>query len=102
MAHHRCTACKQESYPRHKWYGGVYCDDCIRAIRGKYYGVKRGFFGRIWDSITDFVTRLFKPSEDWKKDRQREQRQVITRMKAMESKARRVSLDPQTLNPQKR
>lgn len=101
MNHHRCTGCKQESYPRHKWHGGVFCDSCIRMVRG--FGTqRRGFFGRIWDWVTDLSQRLFQPKETWQEDRQRQDRRVIAHMKSMESKARRVSFNPQTLNPQKR
>ena len=46
MPHHRCTGCKQESYPRHKHLGGVYCEACIRRIRGFIPG-KRGWLGSL-------------------------------------------------------
>ncbi len=46
MNHHRCTRCKQESYPRHKYYGGVFCDSCIQIARGFSPG-KGGFFSRL-------------------------------------------------------
>lgn len=69
MARHRCTRCKRDvgSYGRrHKYYSGVFCEECINWIRGGMIGGfgqrvrRRSLFGRIWDFFKDLVlsTRL--------------------------------------------
>ena len=95
MAHHRCTRCKQESYPRHKYQGGVYCDDCMRWIKGyRYTGRGRSWIGSIWDRVTDFFGGIFHPESPKHLDRDKE-RASHARLKAMEAKARNIPYDPQ-------
>lgn len=97
MAHHRCTGCKQESYPRHKWKGGVYCDDCVNFIKGggRSGWFRRSFLGEIWDTIVDLVDRVFRP-ESPKRTTRAKERQVMSRMKQMEHRARSIPANPQS------
>lgn len=97
MAHHRCTGCKRESYPRHKWKGGVYCDDCIRIIRGSGYQPRGfSFFSSIWGKIADLWDSVFRPGKlSLKRIKRANEREVHTRLKAMEVRARNIPYDPQ-------
>lgn len=102
MTHHRCTRCKQESFPRHKWKGGVYCDDCIQAIKGG--GRHSGVFGWVrglWEKLTVWIDKIFRPQTPKALERVN-QRQILSRMKQMEHKARSIPTNPQTMSPQKR
>lgn len=106
MAHHRCTRCKEESYPRHKYCGGVFCDGCIRIIRGfRPDSVRRGFFGRlshIWDKITSFVDRTIHHRHIVRLNIREDSRRVYTQLKVMEVRARSIPPNPATTVPQKR
>ena len=103
MAHHRCTGCKEESYPRHKWKGGVYCDSCIELLRGhrRHFGF-RGWLSGIWDRVVEFVDRQILRREPPKLTEAAKERQVITRMKQIERKARSIPPNPASGVPQKR
>ena len=102
MTHHRCTRCKQESYPRHKYYGGVYCDDCIHLVQhGAYSGQKsRGWLGSLWDKVVDFATSIFRP-RPLKQLVKAQERASYARLKALEFKARSIPPNPQGGSPQK-
>lgn len=100
MAHHRCTRCKEESYPRHKWQGGVYCDDCIRRIRGSIPG-RRGWLGSLWGKLVDLVERVFQPESPRVISRQRE-RAEHARFKARQMMALSIPPNPWSGAPQKR
>jgi len=100
MAHHRCTRCKEESYPRHKYCGGVYCDRCIQWIRGYRPSYRRGWLGSWWERIVDFTTSIFRPESPKHIERARE-RGFNTRLKAMETRARSIPGNPQSGAPQK-
>ena len=105
MVHHRCTRCKQESETRHKWgksgVFGVFCDRCIREVRGfrpRHGG--RSWFGKLWDTLTDFAQHVFQPKTR-KVELRAKERETHAKIKAMEAKARNISPNPQTGNPQK-
>jgi hypothetical protein len=59
--HHRCTRCKEESEVRHKWHGGVYCDSCMKEIRGFRPRSRRGLFGWFRDIVIRVRDRIFRP-----------------------------------------
>ena len=104
MAHHRCTRCKQESYPRHKWMGGVYCDSCIRQIRDGIHisNRSRGRLGSLWDKIVAFTRSILHPKLLKRVERTVEQAS-LARLKSMEVKARRgIPINPAIQQPQKR
>jgi len=102
MAHHRCTRCKQESYPRHKYQGGVYCDGCIRIVRGGF-GSFPGFtwLGSIWGKVTGFFGSIFYPGSSPKRLERDRERASYARLKAMEARARDIPLDLQGGTPGK-
>lgn len=103
MAHHRCTRCKRESYPRHKHMGGVYCDDCIRWIRGNVgVGGRRGWFGSLWDRLMEFIATPFRGPQTEEDNRRAIDRVAHTRLKSMEAKARSIPMNPASQQPQKR
>ena len=99
MAHHRCTRCKQESYPRYKYEGGVYCDDCINDIRCGF-GRRRSWLGSIWDRIVELADIVFKRKSP-KHTQRAEERAIRSKYKAMEAKARSIPSNPQQASPQK-
>jgi len=102
MAHHRCTRCKEESYPRHKWHGGVFCDGCIRWIRGSLpHTGGRSWLGSIWDRIVDFATSVFQ-GKTVKRVRLTEERALHSRLKAMETRARNIPFNSASSVPQNR
>ncbi len=86
MAHHRCTRCKQESYPRHKYAGGLFCEDCLKELgrgRRRWYSGFTSIFSRIWE----FITAPFRPNT-LERQKQKEEKANYHRMKQMESRAR--------------
>ena len=112
MAHHRCTRCKQESYPRYKYkrsgVAGVYCDSCISWVRGfrphidaGWLGSMRSIWGSIWDRITDFASSVFQ-HKSIKGVRIAEERASYFRLKgAMSMRAKSIPFNPATSIPQK-
>ncbi|KKN03719.1 hypothetical protein LCGC14_1104780 [marine sediment metagenome] len=108
MAHHRCTRCKQEADIRHKAYQGLFCEDCLREIRGMgSMGRRRISFGSLWDNIwysiralANMITAPFKLKIQ-KRDEQR-QRQVKVAYSTMKAKALKIPMNPNALSPQKR
>ena len=100
MAHHRCTRCKQESYPRHKYLGGVYCDSCIHWIRGGGHGHRRSWLGSIWGRFADLFDSVFRPESPKRIERARE-RVYYARLKATQAKARDIPYNPEAGVPQK-
>jgi len=101
MAHHRCTGCKQESHPRHKWQGGVYCDDCIREIRGFRPRPGASWFGSIWGRFTGFFGNILHPGAPPKHLAKDRERASHARLKALEAWARDIPFDPQGGTPGK-
>lgn len=108
MTHHRCTRCKQEAYPRHKYYGGVYCDSCISWIRGfrphigtGWLGSIRSIWGSIWDRIADFASFVFQ-HKTIKRVRIAQEKQSYSLFKAMALRARSIPYNPEGGVPQKR
>lgn len=102
MTHHRCTGCKQESNPRHKWMGGVYCDTCIRGIRGyRPDSVRRGLFAGIWDMVTGFIDRVFYHKHTVKLEAREVEKKIHTQMKVMQARARDIPPNPQGGTPGK-
>lgn len=55
-----CTRCKEESEVRHKWRGGVYCETCIKEIRGFKPRSRRGLFGWFRDLVILVRERVFR------------------------------------------
>lgn len=112
MAHHRCTRCKEESDTRHRYkrsgVAGVYCDSCIRWIRGfrpsigtGWLGSIRSIWGNIWDVLADFASSVFQ-HKNIKRVRIAEERATYSRLKlAMASRARSIPYNPQGAAPQK-
>lgn len=101
MVHHRCTRCKEESYPRHKHRGGVYCDSCIEIVRGgRGHSFFRSFFGSIWDRMVALVETVFRYQSPKRVQKERE-RASMSHLKAMEHKFRNVPPDPQGGTPGK-
>lgn len=94
MAHHRCSRCKEESYPRHKYHGGVYCDDCIQEIRGRHFGTKRNVLFSMWDRFTVWVRRVLRLKQE-APNPVREERRIHTQLKVMEARARKMPVGPQ-------
>lgn len=95
MAHHRCTRCKQESYPRHKYGNGIYCEDCIREIRHGYRPSSGSWLGSLWGKIVGLAQSVFHFESSGRVKRERE-RASYSRMKTMEARARRIPPDPQS------
>jgi len=105
MVHHRCTRCKQESDHRSKYFGGVFCDDCMRwiASRGhiKVPHSSRSWLGRMWDKVVDFASSVFQ-GKPVKRVSMIEERASHAQVKAMEARARSIPYNPQGGVPQKR
>ena len=101
MNHHRCTRCKEESYPRHKYRGGVFCDGCIKITRGFEPGNKGIFFkvGRLWGAIGDWFRDILKP-EVTIPDSKVAERSRHAELKRLEQYARRLPSNLQGSNPQ--
>ena len=98
MARHRCTRCKQEAYPRHKFRGGLFCEPCRGEVLYGRGFVGHGLWGRIWNSIKEFVSAPFiyqrKPDKAGKTMR--------VAFNAQQAKARNILMDARTTVPQKR
>ena len=104
MSHHRCTRCKQEADVRYKWHGGVYCESCIRWIRGGMGFTSSpggSWFGSLWERVLAFVSRIFHPRTR-RVALESEQKADVSRMRAAEIKAKSIPRNPLTLDPQKR
>lgn len=102
MAHHRCTGCKQESYPRHKYHGGVYCDTCISRIRGFLPSSRRrSWLGSWWDRIVEKISGFF-GSKRVRLISVKEERAAYSRLKDMQARARSIPSNPLGGAPQKR
>ena len=105
MAHHRCTRCKQESYPRHKYHGGVYCDSCLSWIRGFRPHHGPGWLGSIWRSMWDLITDLASSiftHKTIKRVHIADEKASYSRLKgAMTMRARSMPSNPEAGFPQK-
>ena len=105
MQHRRCTRCKQEvgQYGvRHKWMGGVYCEQCIKIARGFGSG-RRNWFGRAFNWVSRIVKRvLHVKTPAQKKAIKTEEKASYKRMKDTQMKARSIPHDPTKDAPQKK
>lgn len=103
QVHHRCTRCKEESYPRHKRNGGVFCEHCIRDLsyRGPRFSL-RGLWGRFTGFIA-YVYRRFTGKQTPRSIQRQKDKADYTRLKDMEVRARRtIPHNPSQMVPQKR
>lgn len=98
---HRCTRCKRESYPRHKYMNSVLCDDCLSWVSGGRGSRGRSWFGSLWERIVDIAQRIFHRESPRQQERLRE-RASYARLKVMQSRARSIPMNPATMLPQKR
>jgi len=103
MNHHRCTMCKQESYPRHKYkksgVSGVYCDDCIKIARG-YAPEHHGFLFKIrsfWGRFTDWFRNLIPHQKEVVPDVKKSELARHAELKRMESYIRRLPPERQMI-----
>jgi len=97
----KCTRCKQdESYPRHKWMGGVFCETCIRWIRG-FRPASRGrsWLGSLWERVSVFLGRVLNPRT--KHIDMDKERAIQTQMKVQKAVARDIPYNPQGGGPGK-
>ncbi len=88
MNHHRCSRCKEESYPRHKYRSGVYCDHCITIARFGQPKRRGGLFS-LWDKFRDWVTHIFTAPTSARINKSRD-RAVYAQQKTMEARARKI------------
>lgn len=98
MANRRCTGCKEDvgRYGiRHKYAGGVFCEPCMRLF-GMLHGLIRGFFGRLWDRIVDFIP-FFRPETPSRKDEKRREEKIRVHNKVMAARALTIPANPQTV-----
>lgn len=103
MAHHRCSRCKEESYPRHKHRsGGLLCESCLRDIGIRRIGFSLGrVLGNFWGMLVDTFNSAFRTTHTGRgTDRREIVRQV--HFKAMETKALGIQVNPLKALPQKR
>jgi len=99
MAHRRCTGCKEEQGRygiRHKYAGGVFCVPCMRSL-GILHGLIRGFFGRLWDGITEFATSFLRPDTQGRRDEKRREEKIRVHNKVMAARALTIPANPQTV-----
>lgn len=99
MANRRCTGCKQDvgRYGiRHKYAGGVFCEQCMRSF-GILHGWVRGFFGRLWDGITEFATSFFRPETPSRRDEKRREAKIRVHNRVMAARALTIPANPQTV-----
>ena len=104
MAHKRCTGCKEEVGRfgiRHKYAGGVFCEQCMRAM-GIGRGRVRGFFGRLWGRIVDFTSSIFRPESLKRLERKRREAKIQAHYQAMKVRALSIPPNPASGAPQKR
>lgn len=110
MKFHSCTRCKEPRYPLHKHkksgVAGVYCDSCIRIIRGygpgfSLGGIISGFGSWVWSWLSVVAERFF-GFKSRKKAIIQEERVQQVRMKAALAKAREIPANPGAGVPQKR
>ena len=100
MNHHRCSHCKEESYPRHKWKNGIFCDGCIKIVRGRT--TRRGLFRGLWERMVDWLRKVVIRQPITKQNVKARERAIYAKQKTMEARARNIPRDTTQLNPQKR
>ena len=101
MNHHLCTRCKEESYPRHKYGNGVYCEDCIKVVTGWRRPSVFGLISSMWDRVAAGVQKAFGFKSPSREHREKD-RAIYQQMKTMQARARNILVDPSTKVPQKR
>lgn len=100
MTHHRCTRCKQEVGIRHKFASGLFCEDCMRELRGVNVRL-RGFWGNIWYAVRAVVSMVVSP---FKPKPKLEKKAVAAKVayNTMRAKALKIPMNPAAMSPQKR
>lgn len=104
MVQHRCTRCKEdvgEHGTRHKYAQGLFCEKCLRELRGGIrvnLGGWFGFAGRIWRSVAEWVSRPFTHRLTVKLEKEARK----TDYNVMKVKARDILRDARIVSPQKR
>ena len=105
MVRHRCTRCKEdvgEHGIRHKYASGLFCEKCLRELRGGVvagfsFGDIWGFVSRTWRRIVDFITKPYTHTSRIKLENKA--RKVA--FNTIKAKARDIPPDARTLGPQK-
>ncbi len=109
MAQHRCTRCKEdvgEYGTRHKFAQGLFCEKCLRALRGGFRIIPSGWLG--FGDIFSFVSRTLRRFGEWATrpfthtisvKLEKEARRVD--YQTMKVKARDILRDARTVSPQK-
>ena len=100
MTHHRCSRCKEESYPRHKWQDGIFCDACVKVVRGRT--TRRGLFRGLWDKMVDWLRKVVLRQPITKQTIKAQERAIYSKQKTMEAKARKIPVNRAQMSPQKR
>ncbi len=102
MNHHRCSRCKEESYPRHKHRsGGLLCEPCLRDIGMGRTGFSLGrMLGDLWGMLVDTFNNAFRTANTGRSIDGESVRQV--HFKAIETKALGIQVNPLKALPQKR
>lgn len=96
----RCTGCKQdvgEYGIRHKYAGGVFCEDCMRSL-GIHRGGIQGFWGRAWNWIADLATSIFRPETPSRIEKRRREEKIQVHAQVMKARALRIPTDPQSVS----
>lgn len=104
MNHHRCTRCKQESYPRHKYASGLFCESCLRELG--VHGFRRFSFWKSVGGIFSEVSRWLSSPFRTKKQTKLELKQAASRtkvsFKAAQSRMMRIPGNAAAGVPQKK
>ena len=100
MNHHRCSRCKEESYPRHKWQSGIFCDSCIKIVSG--HKTRRGLFRGLWDKMVDWLRKVVLRKPITRQTVKARERAIYSKQKTMEARARRIPVNRAQMSPQKR
>jgi len=110
MVQHRCTRCKEdvgEYGIRHKYAQGLFCEKCLRALRGGLriipsglfgFGDMLSFVGRTLRLLREFITRPFTHRITVKLEKEARRVDYNT----MKVKARDILRDARIVSPQKR
>lgn len=58
---------------------------------------RRGFWGRLWDSIVDFIPSFFRPETPSQKDEKRREEKIRVHNRVMAARALTIPANPQTV-----
>lgn len=109
MVQHRCTRCKEdvgEFGIRHKYAQGLFCEKCLRALRGGFRIIPHGLFdfggmfsfvSRALRRLVGYATKPFTHRITVKLEKEARRVDYNT----MKVKARDILRDARTINPQK-